>query len=85
VTDDNIIYVSLCPSCQNTAMMRPFGTQKNVFYCSKCKSRYKQHINGKIVYIPLHVSEIIEETVRRHYDEDPDAEFVIDFEPEDPS
>ena len=64
--------------------MRPFGKKKNVFYCKHCKAQYKQHINGKIVYIPLHVADLVEQTIRDQYTSDPeiDVNFTIDFEPD---
>jgi|TARA_A100000171_G_scaffold50981_1_gene63831 hypothetical protein len=68
--------------------MKPFGKKKNIFYCQHCKTQYKQHINGKIVYIPLHVADLLEQTIKDHYKNNPDAEpeaelnFSIDFEPD---
>ena len=47
--------------------MKPYGKKKNIFYCQHCKTQYKQHINGKIVYIPLHVADLLEQTIKDHY------------------
>ncbi len=82
---DNIVDVSLCPSCQRLTTMKKI--KKDQYFCRLCREVFKQFQNGKLIYIPLSVSDAIERTkeqLKFEFETDPqlDMDMGISFEPE---
>ena len=82
---DNIVDVSLCPSCQRLTTMKKI--KKDQYFCRLCREVFKQFQNGKLIYIPLSVSDAIERTkeqLKFEFETDPqlDMNMDISFEPE---
>ena len=81
----NIVDVSLCPSCQRLTTMSKIKEDK--YFCRICRGTFKQFKNGKLIYIPLAVSDAIERTkeqLKFEFEADPqlDMEMGMSFEPE---
>jgi len=82
---DNIVDVSLCPSCHRLTTMKQIKEDK--YFCRKCRQTFKQFKNGKLIYIPLNVADAIERTkeqLKFEFETDPqlDMGMGISFEPE---
>ena len=85
MTKKNIVDVSLCPSCQRLTTMTKIKGDK--YFCRICRQSFKQFKNGKLIYIPLAVSDAIERTkeqLKFEFETDPqlDMGMGISFEPE---
>ena len=57
------------------------------YFCRLCKEQFRQYKNGKLIYIPLRVSDLIEQTTEKlKFEFEPDSSDVnlgdIIFEPE---
>ena len=81
----DIIDVSLCPGCKSLTTMRRIKDDK--YFCRLCKEQFRQYKNGKLIYIPLRVSDLIEQpTEKLKFEFEPDSSDVtlgdIIFEPE---
>ena len=80
-----VVDVSLCPSCQRLTTMKKIKEDK--YFCRLCREIFKQFKNGKLIYIPLSVSDAIERTkeqLKFEFETDPqlDMGMGISFEPE---
>jgi len=83
--DKKVVDVSLCPSCQRLTTMKKIKEDK--YFCRLCREIFKQFKNGKLIYIPLSVSDAIERTkeqLKFEFETDPqlDMDMGISFEPE---
>ena len=82
---DNIVEVSMCPSCHRLTTMKQMKADK--YFCRLCRQSFKQYKNGKLIYIPLHLADAIEKTKEQlifEFETDPqlDMGMGISFEPE---
>ena len=85
IDDKKVVDVSLCPSCQRLTTMKKIKEDK--YFCRLCREIFKQFKNGKLIYIPLSVSDAIERTkeqLKFEFETDPqlDMGMGISFEPE---
>ena len=69
----NVIDVSLCPSCDRLTTMKKIKGSN--YFCRFCHQKFKQHKNGRLLYIPLAVADAIERTKNQ---------IKFDFAPESP-
>ena len=83
----NVVDVSLCPSCQRLTTMKKI--KKDQYFCRLCREVFKQFKNGKLIYIPLSVSDAIERTKEQlkfefedYREQQMDMKLDVTFEPE---
>lgn len=50
--NNNVVSVSVCPSCHKLTTMKASLDDK-VFFCVLCFEEFTQYKNGKLVYIPI--------------------------------
>ena len=55
-----------CPTCEEYTML--VGLTSDVFRCMTCGTDLKQHINGKISYIPHITSNTLQSEVDKYFD-----------------
>ena len=85
IDDKKVVNVSLCPSCGRLTTMKKIKEDK--YFCRLCREIFKQFKNGKLIYIPLSVSDAIERTkeqLKFEFETDPqlDMGMGVSFEPE---
>ncbi len=85
MTEDNVVNICLCPSCQSMTTMKQIV--EDTFFCKLCKEQFKQFKNGKLIYVPLAVSETVEKFKKQleemqEDNDQTDLDFDIEFEPE---
>ena len=75
MTEDNVVNICLWPSCQSMTTMKQI-----------VEEQFKQFKNGKLIYVPLAVSDTVTKFKKQleemQEDDQTDLEFDIEFEPE---